>query len=55
MTVQIYTDYVLNTPDANLKLRNFQKVFPQREIIGVSMTPTTPDGWFMIITYKIKG
>ena len=53
--IQIFTDYVLNTPEANLKLRNFQKMFPKRKIQTVSMIPYSPDGWFMTITYEVEG
>ena len=50
---QIATGFVLDGKDANEKLRTFQKDYPQRKIIGVSITPNEPMGWFMTITYNI--
>lgn len=45
----------LNQKDANEKLRIFQRDFPKREIINISMEPVEwPGGWFMTIVYKIK-
>lgn len=52
--IQIETNHVLNSQNANEQLRIFQKVFPKREIIGVSMVPADPAGWFMTITYKVS-
>lgn len=52
--IQIATGHVLDGKDANEKLRLFQKENPQREIIGVSMTPAEMAGWFMTITYKVS-
>lgn len=40
---------------ANEVLREYQRIYPKREIIGVSMQSIDfPGGWFMTITYKIK-
>ena len=39
---------------ANEVLREYQRIYPKREIIGVSMQSIDfPGGWFMTITYKI--
>ena len=50
---QIAIGFVLDGKDANEKLRIFQLENPQRKIIGVSMAPNEPSGWFMTITYNI--
>ena len=52
--IQIAVGHVLDGSKANEQLRIFQRDFPKREIIGVSMTPADPAGWFMTITYKIR-
>lgn len=53
--IQMATYVVQNQGRANEELRKFQRDFPKREIINVSMNPIDwPGGWFMTITYKIK-
>lgn len=43
----------VNTPGkANEILREYQRVFPKRKIINISMTPNDY-GWFMTITYEV--
>ena len=52
---QITTLFALNQGNANELLRKFERDYPKRKIIGVSMVPTEPGGWFMTITYNIEG
>lgn len=52
--IQISVLFVNNQGEANDKLRLFQRDNPKREIIGVSMVPVEPVGWFMTITYKVN-
>lgn len=53
--IQLIVIPVQTTGDANNVLRDFQRQFPKREIIGCSMTPAEfPGGWFLTITYRIK-
>jgi hypothetical protein len=52
--IQVAICFVKNTPDANEKLRLFQKENPQRKILNVSVSSTDPFGFFMTITYEIK-
>lgn len=53
--VQVAIGFVLNTGDANEKLRTFQRENPQRKIIGVSCAPdTNANGFFITITYEIE-
>ncbi len=51
--IQTAIGFVINSGDANEKLRAFQRENPQREIISVSCAPVDPFGYFMTITYKI--
>ena len=53
--VQIATVFAMNQGNANELLRTFQREYPKRKIIGISMVPTEPGGWFMTITYEIEG
>ena len=53
--VQIHTEFVINQAKANEFLREFQRNFPKRKIIGISMFPVeVPGGWFMTISYEIN-
>ena len=52
--IQIDTRWVKSAMDANELLREYNKEYPKREIIGISMVPNDPAGWFMTITYKIN-
>ena len=52
---QIAVVFVMNQGNANEMLRAFQYQYPKRKIIGVSMVPTDPGGWFMTVTYQIEG
>lgn len=52
--IQIELCFVNNSAEANNKLRLFQCSFPKRKIIGVSLAPTDPVGYFMTITYQIE-
>lgn len=52
--IQIAIGFVLNSGDANEKLRSFQRDNPQRKIIGVSCAPAPLEGFFMTITYEVK-
>jgi hypothetical protein len=51
--IQIAIGFVLNSGDANEKLRAFQRDFPKRKIIGVSCAPAENNGYFMTITYEV--
>ena len=42
---------ILNQGKANEYLRAYPKNYPKREIIGTSMVPYEPHGWFLTITY----
>ena len=50
--IQIDVISVNNTGHANELLREYQRVFPKRKIINISMTPNDY-GWFMTITYEV--
>ena len=53
--IQIQIIYVRDQGRANEILREYQKEYPKREIINVSMQSVDfPSGWFMTITYKVK-
>ena len=52
--IQVAIGFVLNSGDANEKLRAFQRENPQREIIGVSCAPAEPTGFFMTIAYNVE-
>ena len=53
--VQIEVCFVQNAGQANEILRDYQRTYPHRKIIGVSMTPVDfPGGWFMTISYEVK-
>ena len=53
--IQIQVQPVLNQGIANEYLREYQRTYPKRKIIGVSMIPCDfPGGWFMIITYEVN-
>jgi len=52
--IQITTLFVMNQGNANEILRAFQQQYTKRKIIGVSMVPTEPGGWFMTITYEVN-
>jgi hypothetical protein len=52
--IQIAIGFVSNGGDANEKLRTFQLNYPKRKIIGVSVSPVEPHGYFMTITYEIN-
>lgn len=53
--VQIDIIPVLNVRVANEQLLIYQKNYPKRKIMNVSMTPVEyPGGWFMTITYEIE-
>ena len=45
---------ILNQGKANEYLRTYPQNFPKREIIGTSMIPVEPHGWFLTITYNIE-
>ena len=51
---QIELCFVNNSAEANNQLRQFQLSFPKRKIIGVSLAPIDPVGYFMTITYQIE-
>ena len=42
-----------STGHANELLREYQRVFPKRKIIGVSMVPNDY-GWFVTVTYEVN-
>lgn len=52
--VQVDVRWMESGPKANEFLREYSKEYPKREIIGVSMVPNDPAGWFMTITYKLN-
>ena len=53
--IQIDVRCVYNAGEANEILREYQRIYTQRKIIGVSMTPVDfPGGWFMTITYEVN-
>lgn len=53
--IQIQTLPVQNQGKANEILREYQKEYPKRKIIGISMSPCEfPGGWFMTITYEVE-
>lgn len=52
--IQIDTRFLSSAPKANELLREYEREFPKREIIGVSMVPNDPIGWFITITYKLN-
>lgn len=53
--IQIDLRPVLNQAEANEILRNYQRYYPKRKVIGISMTPIDfPGGWFMTITYEVS-
>lgn len=52
--VQIELCFINSSADANNQLRQFQLSFPKRKIIGVSISPFDPNGYFMTITYKVE-
>ena len=52
---QIEVRPVTNQGQANEILRDYPRLYPKRQIIGVSMVPIEyPGGWFMTITYEVK-
>lgn len=53
--IQIQILPIQNQGKANEILREYQKEYPKRKIIGISMTPCEfPGGWFMTITYEVE-
>ena len=42
-----------NQATANELLREYQRTFPKRKILNISMVPNDY-GWFMIITYEVN-
>ena len=46
--------FVLNSGDANEKLRTFQRENPKRKIIGVSCAPQDPNGYIMTVAYEVN-
>jgi hypothetical protein len=51
--IQIAIGFILNSGDANEKLRAFQRKFPKRKIIWVSCAPAENNGFFMTIAYEV--
>jgi len=52
--IQIQVIPVQNQGHANEILRSYQREYPKRKIVGISMTPVDfPGGWFMTITYEV--
>ena len=51
---QLEVIHILNQGKANEYLRTYPQNFPKREIIGTSMVPVEPHGWFLTITYNIE-
>ena len=51
--IQVATLYAINQGTANEMLRAFQREYPKRKIIGISMVPNTPTGWFMTVSYEV--
>ena len=53
--IQIQVLPVQNQGQANEYLRSYQREYPKRKIIGISMSPCEfPGGWFMTITYEAE-
>lgn len=52
--IQIELTFVSNSADANNQLRLFQMRFLNRKVIGVSLAPNDPAGYFMTITYEME-
>ena len=50
--IQIDIIAVNNAGHANEILREYQRNFPKRKIINISMVPNDY-GWFMTITYEV--
>ena len=50
--IQIDIIAVNNTSHANEILREYQRNFPKRKIVNISMVPNDY-GWFMTITYEV--
>lgn len=53
--VQVFVQPVVNQARANEYLRTWQKMYPLRKIIGVSMTSSEfPAGYLMTVTYEVE-
>lgn len=52
--IQIATGLYNSTNDINEALRLFQKQFPNRQIVNVSINEHEPAGWFVTITYDVN-
>ena len=52
---QIATAFVTSSGKANEMLGAFEREYPKRKIIGVSLSAADPWGWFMTVTYIIEG
>lgn len=53
--IQISLVFCNSQQEMNETLRFFQVNYPKREIKSVTVCPNEPIGYFMTITYELKG
>lgn len=52
--IQVHIFWSQNQGTINEELRIYSQMYPKREIMNVSVESAQPEGWFVIITYKLN-
>jgi hypothetical protein len=52
--IQVHIFWSQNQGTINEELRIDPLMYPKREIMNVSVESAQPEGWFVIITYKLN-